>query len=73
MSNKIHKISIRPKSGTKGPMTGANVELLMDGQPFKGVRSLEFKIEAGSTATIKFELVGQVDFEGYVLTEFASK
>ena len=66
---KFHKVTIRQKAGTEGrPMTGSNVELLLDGRPWRGVSKISLEVGAGSVAKVTAEMYAEVDADGNVLT-----
>lgn len=64
----VHKITIRPKEGVPEgtPMTGANTQVLIDGEPFKGLTALAFDVETGSIARVTVQMFAQVDIEAPV-------
>lgn len=45
-----------------GPLTGANAELLIDGKPVKGCRSVAISLDASGVATVKIEIYARVSF-----------
>jgi hypothetical protein len=59
---KIHKIQVRNKPGAKGKITvGANTEVLLDGKPLKGAKSIKIQIQAKKVAKVVIELYAEVE------------
>ena len=68
---KYHEITLKPKDPTQ-LLTGANCALLLDGQPLKGVRSVEIYCEAGEVATITLQMYGNISVLGQMESSFVS-
>lgn len=59
----MHNIEIRQKTGSVGPMTGLNTEILLDGKPLKGVLAALFTVQADGIAVLKLEVIGNFSIE----------
>ncbi len=59
----LHKIELKPKhEPQKGHFTtGANSQVLLDGQLLKGVTSCTIKVDAGGIAKVTIEMVGHIE------------
>lgn len=53
------QLSIEPRDPTQ-PLTGANCRVLWDGRPVTGIKSLEFKVEAGALAEVTMTVLGAI-------------
>lgn len=73
---KFHKLTVRMRDGmtgtTAGISTGGNTEVLLDGQPLKGIKYLKCEFKPAKVTKIVLELVGEVDIEGeYTLGRYS--
>lgn len=59
----MHTIQIKQANGSLGPMTGRNAEILIDGQPLRGVLSALFTVNADGIAVLKLEVIGKFDIQ----------
>jgi len=66
MSN-IHKITVRNKEGIDPNKisTGNGTEVLIDGQPLKGVRTFSYEVTARGIGLVKLEMYGNVEIDNY--------
>lgn len=53
------QLSIEPRDPTK-PLSGPNCRVLWDGRPIAGLKSVEFKLEAGELAEVSLKLYGAI-------------
>lgn len=68
---KPHKLTVRQKEGSRGIMTGANTEILLDGKPLKYVNSLSFSVNASGVAQCFIGIMANVEIDGETLTELS--
>jgi hypothetical protein len=62
----VHKLTIRNRSDRQGAIsTGANTEVLLDGQPMKGVSSVKIECKALDVTKVTIEMYAEVDAEVY--------
>jgi len=68
MKEKIEfpKITIRKIKDRGNIMCGANTEVLVDGKPLHGVKSIDFKVDSTSLAEVNIRLIGNVEIEGEI-------
>lgn len=72
VGSEIYKIVTRPsiptielRTKTPGKVTtGANSELLIDGEPVKGVTSVSINVDANGMGRVKLELIGNIKASG---------
>lgn len=61
---KVHKIQIKNKPGAEGELSkGGNMQVLLDGQPLKGVSFFKFEVKPGGIAKIVVEMFAEVDVD----------
>lgn len=62
---KVHRIQVRRKPASEGStiQTGANTEVLIDGQPFRGITFLKFEVKAKGVAKCTIELFADLDID----------
>ena len=71
---KVSKITIRNKPGCEGNITtGANVQVLLDGQPIKGLSFLKLELKPSKIAKVTMEMYVEVDSETFSNLEVKSK
>lgn len=71
MKTKIHKFELKPVKGAEGRIAvGANMRLLMDGKPLKGVTSVSFDVQAGKIAKVRLEMVGRMNATVWALGDY---
>jgi hypothetical protein len=64
---KVHKLQIRNKPEEAGTLSkGANMEVLLDGTPLRGVSFFKFEVKSGSVAKVMLEMFADVDIEAAV-------
>lgn len=69
---KVHKLQIRNKQEADGKISvGANMEVLLDGAPLKGVSFFKFEVKARGVSKILLEMYADVEIDANV--EFTSK
>lgn len=56
--SELHTFEIRQREGSKGAMTGANTEILIDGRHMAGISKVTLTIEAGGLAKLEMEAYG---------------
>jgi len=56
--SELHTFELRQREGATGAMTGGNSQLLMDGVPLAGVKSVQIAVAAEGIATITVEMYG---------------
>jgi len=62
----IHQLTVRNKSRNPEKIaTGFNTEVLIDGQPLKGVKSFSFEVTAKNVGLVKIELYAHVEIDTY--------
>ena len=59
---KVHKIQVRNRQSGK-IQTGATTEVLIDGQPFRGVTFLKFEVKAKGVAKVLIEMYADVEID----------
>lgn len=57
-----HLVELAPKKGAEGPLTAANADLLLDGEPVKGCRRCIIQLDAGGAAIVQLEFYAAVKF-----------
>jgi hypothetical protein len=58
---KLHKLQIKNKQNAEGQISkGANMEVLIDGQPLKGVTFIKFEVKACKVAKVMIEMLADV-------------
>lgn len=62
--NAPNKIIIRQFKGKNGIMTGANTEVLLNGEPVKLCKSVQFNVDAKGIAEVTFTVYGSVEVVG---------
>jgi len=65
--NKYPKITVRQKKGSEDSvMTGANTEVLIDGEKVPYVKSFAFRVDAVGVAEVHISMYGHVEIEGII-------
>lgn len=60
----VHKIQIRNRAGHDGKISvGANMEVLLDGKPLKGVTFFKFEVKTKAIAKVMLEMYAEVDID----------
>lgn len=63
-TNKVHKLQVRNRPEADGKISvGARMEVLLDGQPLRGVTFFKFEVSAKKVAKVQFEMLAEVDIE----------
>jgi hypothetical protein len=63
-TRKLSKLTVRNRPGAEGRITtGANVELLLDGEPLKGATYCKIELKTGKTAKVTVEYIAEIDAE----------
>lgn len=57
----MHKFELRPRKNAEGISVGANMQLLMDGKPMKGVTKVKIEVEARKVAKINVTFIGKLE------------
>lgn len=57
-----HFVELAAKQGSEGVLTGANAELLIDGEPVKGCHRVIIELGAMGIAKVQIELYAKVRF-----------
>lgn len=57
-----HLVELAVKKGAEGPLTGANAELLIDGEPVRGCRRAIIQLDANGIAVVQLEIYAKVSF-----------
>lgn len=65
----LHNISIKPKDPEK-PLSGLNCLVTIDDVPIGGITKLSFELVPSSIGKIAIELVGDINIEGTIETDF---
>lgn len=72
--SKVHTFELKPRDPEgKGIMSGAATQLLMDGQPMKGVRKVVVEVEAGEIAKMTIEVYGRFHVVGQFAPEMITQ
>jgi hypothetical protein len=57
----VHKIEVRNREGGEGKLTtGALTQVLLDGQPLRGVTFFKFEVKPSKIAKVQIEMVAEV-------------
>lgn len=64
----LHKLTVKNKYDDQAG-AGSNTEILIDGQPVKGCKSLTFKVAAGGLALVTLEFFANIDMESYQIAK----
>ena len=60
----MHKVTVRNRRDADGKISvGANMEVLIDGKPLKGVSFFKCEVKARSIAKVMLEMFCEVDIE----------
>jgi hypothetical protein len=63
---KLQTFELRQRDGSTGPMNGANTELLIDGKPVPGVKSVTIEIDAQKLAKVTLTAYGHFKVSGKI-------
>jgi len=64
VKGRMHKIKIRNRKDADGKISvGANMEILIDDKPLKGVSFFKFEVKARNVAKVQLEMFCEVDIE----------
>lgn len=64
----LHKLTVKNKYDDQAG-AGVNTEVLIDGNPVRGCKSVQFKVDAGGLALVTLEFFANIDMEAYSISK----